>query len=178
MALPPEQLNEEFSTALLSLINNFKGRVYLAASKLYRGDDEHRLVALAELAAQARVPLVATNDIHVHSPDRRPLQDVLTCIREHCTIREAGFRLYANAERHLKPPEEMARLFARYPDAIARTVEIADRCRFSLDELRYEYPVDPVPEGCTPQQELVRLAWEGAAKRYPEGLPDKVRLTL
>ena len=132
-------------------------------------------MALAELAAHARVPLVATNDIHVHSPDRRPLQDVLTCIREHCTIREAGFRLYANAERHLKPPEEMARLFARYPDAICRTLEIADRCRFSLDELRYEYPVDPVPEGRTPQQELVRLAWQGAAERYPQGLPGKVR---
>ncbi len=114
VALPPEQLNEEFSTALLSLTRNFNDRIYLAASKLYRGDDERRLTALAELAAQVRVPLVATNDIHVHSPERRPLQDVLTCIREHCTIREAGFRLYANAERHLKPPEEMARLFARY----------------------------------------------------------------
>ena len=69
----------------------------------------------------------------------------------------------------------MARLFARYPDAIARTLEIAERCRFSLDELRYEYPDDPVPDGRTPQQELVRLAWEGAAERYPEGVPDKVR---
>jgi error-prone DNA polymerase len=175
VALPPEQLDKEFSTTLLTLINNFKNRVYLAASKLYHGDDDRRLAALAALAAHVGIPLVATNDIHVHSPARRPLQDVLTCIREHCTIREAGLRLYTNPERHLKPPEEMARLFARYPDAIARTLEIAERCRFSLDELRYEYPVDQVPDGRTPQQELVRLTREGAVERYPEGLPDKVR---
>jgi error-prone DNA polymerase len=175
VALPPEHPDETFSTALLSLRDHLDDRLYLAAQKLYLGDDDRRLAALAELAAHVRVPLVATNDIHVHSPARRPLQDVLTCIREHCTIREAGFRLYANAERHLKPPGEMARLFARWPDAIVRTLEIAERCRFPLDELRYEYPVDPIPGGRTPQQELVRLAWEGAAERYPEGLPDKVR---
>jgi error-prone DNA polymerase len=175
IALPPEYLNEWFSTALLSLIYNFRNRIYLSANKVYYGDDDRRLAALAALAAHTGIPLVATNDIRMHTPARRPLQDVLTCIREHCTIREAGFRLYANAERHLKPPEEMARLFARYPDAIARTLEIAERCRFSLDELRYEYPVDPVPDGRTPQQQLVRLAWEGAAERYPEGLPHKVR---
>ena len=175
VALPPEQPDQEFSTALLSLRDHFKERLYLAVSKLYRGDEERRLATLAELSAHVRVPLVATNDIHVHSPARRPLQDVLTCIREHCTIREAGFRLHANAERHLKPPEEMARLFAHWPDAIVRTLEIAERCRFSLDELRYEYPVEPVPDGRTPQQQLVRLAWEGVAERYPAGLPDKVR---
>ena len=118
------------------------------------------------------IPLVA-NDIHVHSTARRPLQDVLTCIREHCTIREAGFRLYANAERHLKPPEEMARLFARYPDAIARTLEIAERCRFSLDELRYEVPVDPVPDGCARSR-----SWSASPEKVPssaiqEGLPTR-----
>jgi error-prone DNA polymerase len=175
VALPPEQPDETFSTALLTLREHFNDCLYLAVHKLYRGDDDRCLAALAKLAAHARVPLVATNDIHAHSPARRPLQDVLTCIREHCTIHEAGFRLCANAERHLKSPEEMARLFARWPDAIARTLEIAERCRFSLDELRYEYPVDPVPDGRTPQQELVRLAWEGAAERYPQGVPGKVR---
>ncbi len=175
VALPPEQPDETFSTALLTLREHFNDCLYLAVDKVYRGDDDRRLAALAKVAAHARVPLVATNDIHVHSPARRPLQDVLTCIREHCTIHEAGFRLCANAERHLKSPEEMARLFARWPDAIARTLEIAERCRFSLDELRYEYPVDPVPDGRTPQQELVRLAWEGAAERYPQGVPGKVR---
>ncbi len=89
-----------------------------------------------------------------HVPERRPLQDVLTCIREHCTLAEAGFRLAANAERHLKPPAEMARLFRGYENALARTVEIAERCRFSLDELQYEYPEEPVPPGMTPQQHL------------------------
>ena len=95
---------------------------------------------LAPLAEAAGLPLLATNDVLYHSPERRPLQDVLTCIREHCTIAEAGFRLAANAERHLKPPAEMARLFRGYPDALGRSLEIVARCRFSLDELRYEYP--------------------------------------
>jgi error-prone DNA polymerase len=175
VALPPEQPNGTFSTDLMTLRDHFNDGLYLAADKLYRGDDDRRMAALSRLAAHARIPLLATNDILVHSPARRPLLDVLTCIREHCTIDQAGFRLYANAERHLKPPAEMARLFAGYPDAIARTLEIAERCRFSLDELRYEYPIDPVPDGRMPQQELVRLAWEGAAERYPNGVPGKVR---
>src|SRR5262249_56544311 len=97
--------------------------------------------------ARAGAPLVAVNDVHYHVPDRRPLADVLTCIREKCTVAEAGFRLAVNAERHLKPPAEMARLFADFPDAIARTVAIADACRFSLVELKYEYPDEPVPPG-------------------------------
>jgi len=154
------------------------GRAYLAAQCLYQGDDEARLRALAARARRAGLPLVATNDVHYHVPERRPLQDVLTCIREHCTLDEAGFRLFANAERHLKPPAEMARLCRAYPDAVARTMEIADRIHFSLDELKYEYPVEPVPEGRTPQEELVRLTWIGAAKRYPSGLTEKVRNLL
>ncbi len=118
-----------------------------------------------------------------HAPERRPLADVLTCIREKCTIDEAGFRLAVNAERHLKPPAEMARLFAAFPEAIARTVEIADACRFSLDELKYEYPDEPVPPGKTAQQHLEDLAWEGARKRYPrerhpDGVPDEVQKRL
>jgi error-prone DNA polymerase len=112
------------------------------------------------------VPMVATNDVHYHEPGRRQLQDVLTCIREKCTIQTAGFRLHQNAERHLKSPTEMARLFANAPDAFRRTVEVADRCTFSLDELRYEYPEEPVPEGLTAQQRLAELTWEGAAERF------------
>ena len=106
--------------------------------------------------------------------DRKPLMDTITCIREHCTIDQAGFRLAANAERHVKPPEEIARLFRRHPEAVMRTMEIADRCRFSLDDLRYEYPDDEAPPGTTPQEELTRLTWEGAEGRYPDGLPEKV----
>jgi len=130
------------------------------------------------LARCARIPLVATGDVLYHAPERRALQDVVTCIREKCTIQEAGFRLEANAERHLKPPHEMARLFKTHPDAIARTMEIAARCTFSLDELRYEYPDEPVPPGKTPQQHLEDLTWAGADWRYKGDVPEKVRAQL
>ena len=154
---------------------DFKGRAYLAAQHLYRGDDARRLARLAALGETTGLPLVATNDVLYHLPERRPLQDVLTCIREGCTIAEAGYRLAANAERHLKSAQEMARLFRGREDAVERSLEIVERCRFSLDELRYEYPEEPVPEGQTPQQRLVELAWQGADERFPEGVPDKVR---
>ena len=127
---------------------------------------------------RAEVPLVATGGVLYHAPHRRPLQDVLTCIREKCTIHEAGLRLEANAERHLKPPSEMARLFKGHEEALARTIEIAQGCTFSLDELKYEYPDEPVPEGKTPQSHLEDLTWDGAAWRFPDGIPDKVRDTL
>jgi error-prone DNA polymerase len=154
---------------------DFEGRAYLAVHHLYRGDDARRLTRLAALSAATGMPLVATNDVLYHLPERRPLQDVLTCIREGCTIGEAGYRLAANAERHLKPPQEMARLFRGREDAVERCLEIVERCRFSLDELRYEYPEEPVPEGLTPQQRLVELACQGAAERFPDGVPNKVR---
>ena len=116
----------------------------------------------------AGLPLVATNDVLYHLPERRQLQDVLTCIREGCTIEEAGFRLAANAERHLKSPQEMARLFRLYPEAVARSLEIVERCTFSLDELRYEYPDETAEDGRTPQQRLADLAWAGAAERFSD----------
>jgi error-prone DNA polymerase len=145
---------------------DFRGRAYLAAHHLYRGDDMRRLARLAALGKAAGLPLVATNDVLYHVPERRPLQDVVTCIREGCTIAEAGYRLVANAERHLKAPQEMARLFRGHEDAVERSLEIVERCRFSLDELRYEYPEEPVPEGQTPQQRLAELAWKGATERF------------
>src|SRR6266851_2968678 len=145
---------------------DFRGRAYLAAHHLYRGDDMQRLARLTALGEATGLPLVATNDVLYHLPERRPLQDVLTCIREGCTIGEAGYRLAANAERHLKPPQEMARLFRGHEDAVERSLEIVERCRFSLDELRYEYPAEPVPRGQTPQQRLVELTWKGAGERF------------
>jgi len=154
---------------------DFRGRAYLAAHHLYRGDDMRRLARLAARGEATGLPLVATNDVLYHVPERRPLQDVLTCIRENCTIGEAGYRLAANAERHLKAPREMARLFRGRVDTIERSLEIVERCRFSLDELRYEYPEEPVPKGQTPQQRLAELARQGADERFPEGVPDKVR---
>ncbi|WP_119420240.1 error-prone DNA polymerase [Desertibaculum subflavum] len=151
-------------------------RLYLAAQALYRGDDARRIARLARLADIAGVPLVASNDVHYHGRARRPLADVLACIRAKTTLAEAGSLLHPHAERHLKPAAEMARLFRAWPEALARTVEIAGRCRFSLAELAYVYPAES--EAGDPQAVLERLAWEGAAMRYPEGVPDKVRKSL
>ena len=167
-----------FEKELLRLKSTLKAPLYLAAHHCYRGDDRIRIERTAALAARTRIPLIATGAVLYHAPERRPLQDVLTCIREKCSLREAGFRLEANAERHLKAPAEMARLFKGYEDALERTVEIANACRFSLDELKYEYPDEPVPEGKTPQGHLEALAWEGAAWRFPDGIPDRVRGTI
>jgi len=175
ISLPPDASGDDYATHLRHLRDIFARDIWLAARCRYNGNDAARLWELAQLSVETNVPLVATNDVRMHIPDRKPLMDAITCIREHCTIDQAGFRLAANAERHIKPPEEMARLFRRHPEAVMRTMEIADRCRFSLDELRYEYPDDEAPHGKTPQEELTRLAWEGAEGRYPDGLPDKVR---
>ena len=163
---------------LAGLRQRLQGSLYLAACVRYDGCDRARLAALAEIATRAGVPLVATGDVLYHSPERRRLQDVLTCIRTGTTLARAGRALEANAERHLKPPSEMARLFADHPDAIARTLEIMAACRFSLDELVYEYPVEPVPAGKTAQAHLVDLTWAGASWRYPDGIPERVRATV
>ena len=157
---------------------DFAGRGYLAAHHLYRGDDARRLARLARIAEETGLKLLATGDVLYHVPERRPLQDVVTAIREHCTVAAAGFRLAANAERHLKPAAEMARLFRGHEAALAASCEIAERCRFSLDELRYEYPEEPVPPGMTPQQRLAQLAREGAAYYFPDGVPDHVRTLI
>ncbi|ODR99234.1 DNA polymerase [Methyloceanibacter methanicus] len=167
-----------FEKELLRLKSALKAPLYLAAHHSYRGDDRIRIERAAKLAARTRIPLIATGAVLYHAPKRRPLQDVLTCIREKCSLAEAGFRLEANAERHLKAPAEMARLFKGYEDALERTVQIANACRFSLDELKYEYPDEPVPEGKTPQGHLEALAWEGAAWRFQGGIPDHVRSTI
>ncbi|HEV2355431.1 MAG TPA: error-prone DNA polymerase, partial [Puia sp.] len=137
-----------------------------------------QLQRLAYLAADIQVSLVATNDIHYHHPDRRQLQDVLTCIREKCTIYNAGFRLHPNAERYMKPVEEMERLFRHYPRAILRTMEIADKCRFSLDSLHYVYPEEITADGRSPMEELEFLAWQGARERFGQNIPDKTRAAI
>ncbi len=153
-------------------------RVWLAASMLYRGDDKRRLNRLAALAHAVRVPLLAVNDTLYHCHERRELQDVVTCIREHLTIDKGGRLLEANAERHMKPPQEMARLFRDRPDAVTETVRFAARIVFQLSDLKYNYPHEPVPPGKTADGHLRDLTWEGAAQRYPDGIPPKVRDTL
>ncbi len=153
----------------------FGDRCYLLA-ELSRGpDDRAELERLADRARQARVPLVAAGDVHYHAAERKALHDVLVAVRHNTTVSEARRHLFANAERHLKAPDEIAAAFADAPDAVRRTVEIADRCAFSPDELRYEYPEELAPEGETPIGHLTRLAWAGARKRYPQGIPEKVR---
>jgi error-prone DNA polymerase len=152
--------------------------LYLAASHVYRGDDRARIAALAELGERCGTPIVATNDVLYHEQGRRPLQDVVTCIREKTTLREAGLRLEANAERHIKSPEEMARLFRGFEQALARTIDIAEACTFSLGDLKYEYPDEPVPPGQTPQQHLENLTWEGAKKYFPDGVTEEIRKTI
>ncbi|MCH7796576.1 MAG: PHP domain-containing protein, partial [Proteobacteria bacterium] len=178
IVLPPESPGPAFGEILARLGRRFAGACYLAGQVLYRGDDARALERLSELAAACATPLVATNDVRLHAPARKALLDVLTCVREHCTIDTAGFRLEANAERHLKAPAEMARLFREYPEAIERTIEIAGRCRFSLDELRYEYPEETTAPGRTSQEELAELTRIGAAARYPGGVPGQVQATL
>jgi error-prone DNA polymerase len=152
--------------------------VWLAASLLYRGDDRRRLMQLHHIAAKAGVPLLATNEVLYHHPARRPLQDVLTCIREKTTIEAIGRRLEANAERYLKPSDEMARLFRDHPDAIAETMRFTDRIEFSLDQLKYQYPDEPVPPGKTAQQHLEDLTWAGVDQYFGGEIDDKLRATL
>ena len=125
--------------------------------------------------AAADVPLVACNGALYHDPERRYLHDVLTAIRLKCTVAELGADRLHNSERHLKSGDDLCRLFAACPDAVARTLEVADRCTFSLDELRYEYPEELAPEGQTPLRWLNQLTWEGARNRYPDGIPPHVR---
>jgi len=152
--------------------------VWLAASLLYRGDDQRRLARLQRIAVTAGVPLLATNEVLYHHPSRRLLQDVLTCIREKTTIDAIGKRLEANAERHLKPAAEMARLFRDAPEAIAETMRFAGCIRFSLDQLKYQYPDEPVPPGKTAQRHLEDLTWQGAHRRFPVRISPKTKKVL
>ena len=154
------------------------GRVWLGVTMLRTGADARRLAEAQALGAQCRVPLLATNDALYDHPDARPLHDVLTCIREGTTIATAGRRLLAHAERHLKPPAEMARLFGGHPQAIAATTDLLSRIAFTLDELAYEYPHEPVPEGWQPQDWLEHLVEEGGRTRFPDGLPPAYRAVL
>ncbi len=177
IVMPPERL-EVFEAGLPRLTRALRGMRHVGAAYLYRGDDVARINRLDRIAKAYGLEILATNDVLYHAASRRPLQDVMTCIREGRTIDTAGFLLEANAERFLKPPSEMCRLFAAWPHAIAATRKVADACTFSLDDLKYEYPHEIVPEGRSAQEELERLTWEGATTRYPNGVPDRIKAII
>ncbi len=184
VVLPPGTLNElfdfdsSFANSLKQYQEVFGDNLYLAASRTYHGDHSKYLYRLAQLSLQLQIPMVATNDVHYHEPARRQLQDMVTCIREKCTIHTAGYRLHPNAERYLKPKDEMLRLFRLYPGAIMRTQEIAEACHFSLDELKYEYPEEITSDGRNPQEELTFLAWEGARQHFGNVIPSKTIIAI
>lgn len=182
--LPPQSLNEDFdfdlsfkSTAL-EYRNVLGKNLYIAASRLYNGDDIKQLHRISQLANDLGISIVATNDVHYHISERRELQDVVTCVREKCTIHNAGFRLLQNAERYLKAPAEMERLFEKYPDAILQAHVIAEACQFSLNQLQYQYPKEVNSEGRTPQEQLTFLVWKGAGEIYKNNIPDKVSSSI
>ena len=171
----PDRRLEGLDRVLGRLAEASPGAVWLGAAMGRAGDDRRRLARLKALAAAADIPLLAVNDVLYHDPGQRDLQDVLTCIREGVTIEAAGRRLNANAERWMKPPAEMARLFRDAPEAIAETRAFLSRMTFDLDQLSYQYPEETVPPGWKPQPWLESLTWRHAGHRYPDGVPDSVR---
>ena len=180
IVMPPARIDERKLSTLITRLKQHaaKRSLWLAASFLYRGDDHRRMARLARIATGNLIPLIATNDVLYHEPWRRMLQDIVTCIREHVTIDQAGRLLTLNAERHLKAPQEMARLFADYPDAITQTRRLLDRCHFSLDEMQHDYPYETRGEYETPQARLIALTEAGVKRRFKAGIKPAIRKIL
>jgi len=178
LAPAPAGIDAAFEARIAAWRAAWPDDLYICAAPLRRGEDRARFAQLEALGRRLRAPLVATNAVLYHHYDRRPLQDVLTCVREGTTIDQAGLRLEANAERYLQAPAAMARLFRGFERALWRTNEIAAACTFSLDELSYVYPDEPVPPGFTAQRQLIRLSFKGARRRFPGGVPASVLTTL
>ncbi len=171
--LVPDIADDTCAVQLRKMADIFGDRAYLSLSLRRRPNDQLRLHDLSNIAARCRVKTVITNDVLFHEPARRQLQDVVTCIRNNTTIDEVGFERERHADRYLKPPEEMERLFPRYPEALRRTMEIVDRCKFSLEELTYQYPEEAIVPGKSAQESLEHYVWQCVPDRYPEGLPPK-----
>ncbi len=160
---------------LLHLREAFADRCYALAELHLGPDDAVRLERWQAQCRRLKIPMTAANDVHFHIPRRRALQDVVTAIRHSTNLPSLGHELFPNGERHLKSASELLRIMGGSSELLERTIEVADRCQFRLDELRYEYPEELVPEGMTPAQHLSGLTWDGASRRYPEGIPNKVQ---
>ncbi|WP_075292905.1 error-prone DNA polymerase [Pararhizobium arenae] len=176
--LVPDEADDLYASQLRKIASIFGDRAYVSLCLRRRPNDRLRLHKLANIAARYQVKTVVTNDVLFHEPGRRQLQDVVTCIRNRTTIDDVGYDRERHADRFLKAPEEMHRLFPDYPEALARTREIVDRCRFDMGELQYQYPEEAIVPGLDAQQSLTKFAWEGAALRYPDGIPDEVRKAI
>ncbi len=175
--MPPDRLTG-LEDVLAGVAEAAPGAVWLGAAMHRRGDDRRRLARLKAMGARAGVPLLALNEVLYTAPEDRDLQDVLTCIRNSVTIETAGRQLEANAERWLKPPSEMARLFKDAPEAMSETIAFLSRATFDLSELSYQYPEEPIPPDRLPQEWLEDLTGRHAAMRYPDGVPGKVQALL
>jgi len=176
--LAPDLPDDTCAIQLRKMAEVFSDRAYVSLSVRRRPNDQMRLHEISNLAAGHKVRTVVTNDVLFHEPSRRQLQDVVTCVRMRTTIDDVGFERERHADRYLKPPEEMQRLFPRYPEALARTIEIVGRCKFSMEELTYQYPEEAIVEGMDAQRSLEHYVRECIPQRYPEGLPQKVLKTV
>jgi error-prone DNA polymerase len=163
---------------LPALAEAFPGRFYVGVQRTLAADDEAGVQRSLALARALEVPLVAHNDVHTHQRERQPLQDVMTAIRCGTTVARAGTLLFPNAERTLKGPDELARLFADLPEAVGRTLELSDACHFTLDQLRYRFSEEELPPGHTPQSYLEHLVAQGLPVRYPAGASAAVQRQL
>jgi error-prone DNA polymerase len=172
--LVPDLADDVCAAQMRRMAETFGRRAYVSLCLRRRPNDQMRLHELSNMASRHKVKTVVTNDVLFHELSRRQLQDVVTCIREGTTIDSVGFDRERFTDRYLKPPEEMKRLFPRYPEALARTMEIVEQCRFSLEELTYEYPEEALVGGLDAQQSLEQCVRDCIPDRYPDGLPQKV----
>ncbi|MEO0636565.1 MAG: error-prone DNA polymerase [Pseudomonadota bacterium] len=183
IAIPPDDpeddtANRDFETLLDTLQREACAGLWVALRHQYRGDDRKRMAATAAMAEAHDLPLLATNDVLYHHPDRRELQDVVSCIREGVLLEQAGYLLEAHGERHLKTAFEMARLHVDYPEAIEAVQDVVALCQFNLDELRYNYPNEPVPPGKTADGHLRDLVEKGLEDRFDQAVPPAIRDTV
>jgi error-prone DNA polymerase len=176
----PEQLTSDcalpsnYQDDVIEYKNHFKQHFYLAINRSYKSNDAKLNYSIAQFAIEQNVPLVATNNVFYHITERRQLQDAVTCVKNKCSIYNAGYLLHANAECFLKPIEEINRIFLHYPVALQNSLKIASICTFNLDELKYEYPDEIMHPNKTAQEHLTELTWQAAEKIYNNNIPEKI----